>query len=105
METARLLYRYGGSTVALRFCDIFASRKIAQCPYDFYDHSTEYGHLTMFARLPHRARDMVVAQVALCHLFEIKCAIVRAPFGHPEVPVRRPQSVSSNIYINVESLV
>jgi len=29
---------YGGSTVALRFCDIFASAKIARCPYDFYDH-------------------------------------------------------------------
>ena len=24
--------------------------------------------------------------------------IVRAPFGHPEVPVRRPQSVSFKIY-------
>jgi len=74
---------YGGSTVALRFCDIFASRKIARCPYDFYDHCTA-GHLTMFARLPHGARAI--------------CTIVRAPVGHPEVPVRRPQSVSSKIY-------
>jgi len=38
-ETTRL--PYGGSTVALRFCDIFASRKIARCPRDFYDHCAD----------------------------------------------------------------
>jgi len=77
---------YGGSTVALRFCDIFASRKIARCPYDFYDHSTGS------SRCSHGCLTEPVRYV------QSYTNIVRAPFGHPEVPVRHPQSVSSKIY-------
>jgi len=50
---------------------------------------------TITVRAPNDVRT--VASWSPCDMYNRK-GIVRAPFGHPEVPVRRPQLVSSKIY-------
>ena len=72
-------------TVAVR-SPYFASRKIARCPYDFY---------TITVQAPHDVPT--VASRRSCDMYN-RAGIARAPFDHPEVPIRRPQSVSSKIY-------